>query len=257
MVHLTATPASLRAFQVRSELVKVRKLPSNGEPDLSVAAVGDPVSHTQLIELSKSLRDYKETHEDVIDCSYDLETLLRGAKVYVPPPPTKAAKSPEYVQLMVRLREEEERRAYERMINPPALISGPLPGTFGASLSNAPQAVEVDDVTFSDVNRQMTLIINVLVSIIACSVGIWVTAWHWDTPARLALSLIGSFAVAVAEVAIYLGYIKRLSDAKSKERLLTESKEVVETWVFDSKTASKRSAGGRDESLRHRKGKHS
>jgi len=167
--------------------------------------------------------------------------------------------SPEYVQLMARLREEEDRRAYERMIHPlsPAdTMRGSMPNTFGASMSMAPVAIEFDEATFSDVNRQLTLIINVLVTIIACSVGIWITAWHWPTPARLALSLFGSGAVAVAEVVIYLGYIKRLSDAKSKEGQTKESKEVMETWVIDSKSGRKTLVGGGDESLRQRKGKH-
>lgn len=159
---------------------------------------------------------------------------------------------------MARLREEEERRAYDRMINPQlpglgfaqhaSLVQG-----FGSSMG--PAYDEADDATFSDINRQMTLIINVLVTIIACSVGIWVTAWHWPTPARLALSLLGSGAVAVAEVVIYLGYIKRISDAKTKESRTKESKEVIDTWVLDGK-GRKVAAGGRDESLRQRKGKH-
>ncbi|KAF2152676.1 hypothetical protein K461DRAFT_256721 [Myriangium duriaei CBS 260.36] len=261
MVFLTITPATLRALKARAAHTGSDVLEKDGEPKLSKAAVGDPISHSQLIDLSKSLKEYQCSIDSNIDCACGLEMLLKGAKVYVPPPEEKPAKSPGYIQLMNRLREEEERRAYERMINPPSTadnmaMQGPIPNTFGASMGRAPVTVEIDEATFSDINRQMTLIINVLVTIIACSVGIWITAWHWATPARLALSLFGSGAVAVAEVVIYLGYIKRVSDAKSKEVQTMERKEVVETWVFDSTTGRKTLAGGRDETLRQRRGKH-
>lgn len=159
---------------------------------------------------------------------------------------------------MARLREEEERRAYERMINPLPTTGQfaqgfPTTNSFNQHMYSEAMPPEVDEATFSDINRQMTLIINVLVTIIACSAGIWITAWHWPTPARLALSMVGSGVVAVAEVVIYFGYIKRLSDAKTKEAHKKESKQIVETWVFDGKT---KSIDGRNETLRQRKGRH-
>lgn len=55
----------------------------DGEPNLDTPAVGDPISHGQIIDLWKSLRS--DGHRD-----YTLENLLRGARVYVPPPPPKA-----------------------------------------------------------------------------------------------------------------------------------------------------------------------
>lgn len=92
-----------------------------------------------------------------------------------------------------------------------------------------------DEITFSDVNRQLTLIINVLVSIIACGIGIWLVAWHWAAPARLALSMGGGGVVGVAEVVIYAGYLRRLQTAKDKERSKKERKTITATWVTESK----------------------
>lgn len=120
------------------------------------------------------------------------------------------------------------------------------PGPIG---SNA----EEDEVTYADINRQMALIINVLVSIIACSVAIWIAARRWEVHKRLALSMFGSGLVAFAEVAIYFGYINRIKDAKVKERGSVERKEVVETWVFEGK---KDGVGKGQEGVRFRKGKH-
>lgn len=114
--------------------------------------------------------------------------------------------------------------------------------------------VDDDEMTYTDVNRQMTLIINVLISIICCSVAIWIVARRWSTPQRLALSMTGSIVVAIAEVAIYMGYIRRLKNAKTEEALKQEKKEIVDTWVIDGK--GRKVLGSAADSLRFRKGKH-
>lgn len=151
---------------------------------------------------------------------------------------------------MARLRREEESRSYERMLNPlpasEALISRYPTNTYGHLFPPA-QTEEDDEMTYADVNRQMALIANVLISIIACSVAIWKVAWHWNTPARLALSMTGSIVVAVAEVAIYAGYIGRVSEAKTKERKKVEKKTVENSWVIEGKngdTGAEKKVGG-------------
>lgn len=162
---------------------------------------------------------------------------------------------------MARLRNEEERRAYERMTepSPPSeTFAQRYPGakTFGSSLPQVRTTTEdEDEVTYAEVNRQVTLIINVLVSIICCSAAIWIAARHWSIPQRLGLSMTGSGVVAVAEVAIYFGYIRRVKEAKTDEAKRKEMKEVVETWVIDGKKKTGTDASVAD-SLRFRKGKH-
>lgn len=164
---------------------------------------------------------------------------------------------------MKRLRAEEEQRQYERMINPLPLketFKQRFPGVERSfdptpSLSQSmAERDEADEVTYADVDRQLTLIINVLVSIIACGVAIWFAARRWEVPQRLALSMSGSLLVAVAEVAIYMGYINRIKDAKGKEKKKVERKEIVETWVLEPSTNSSKSLDS--ENVRYRKGKH-
>lgn len=143
---------------------------------------------------------------------------------------------------MARLRREEEARTYDRMTNPPPPAESfsqrfPMSSAAHAFGSNhhptarADPFVETDEVTYADVDRQMAVVFNVLVSIIACAGAIWVVARWWSTPARLALSLSGSFLVGVAEVVVYSGYVRRVAEAKGKEKAKVEIKEVVKTWV--------------------------
>jgi len=138
---------------------------------------------------------------------------------------------------MARLRAAEENRLYAQMTNPVLPpTSTPLSHFSTPADLAAAAADDVDEVTYADVHRQMILIINVLVSIIATSVFIWVAARHWSAPKRLGLSMGGSGLVAVAEVVIYAGYVGRITEAKKVERGKREVKEVVETWVIDGGT---------------------
>ena len=138
---------------------------------------------------------------------------------------------------MARLRREEEAREYDRMTSPPPpseTLSQRFPGSRHAHLFPAYQADvgEDDEVSYADVNRQMTLIINIIVSIVACSVVIWMAARHWSTPSRLGLSMGGSSMVGVAEVIVYAGYLRRVREAKEKGKKAVEIKEIVKTWVI-------------------------
>ena len=138
---------------------------------------------------------------------------------------------------MARLRREEDAREYERMINPPPAIETfqqRFPNSNGAKLFSPSTADigEDDETTYADINRQMALIINVLVSIVACSVAIWLAAKHWSTPSRLGLSMGGSGMVGVAEVTVYAGYIRRLKEARKKGKKQIEIKKIIKTWVI-------------------------
>jgi TMEM199 family protein len=146
---------------------------------------------------------------------------------------------------MARLRKEEEARAYQRMVDGTTSDSGPLRFStrhahiIGESARGA--ADQEDDITYSDVNRQIALIFNVLVSIIACGIAIWVAARHWQTPQRLAVSMTGSLIVGVAEVVIYTGYLRRLGEAKEKEKTKKEVISIEESWIIEGNSSSSQS----------------
>lgn len=67
-------------------------------------------------------------------------------------------------------------------------------------------------------------------------------ARRWSVPQRLGLAFSSSTLVAVAEVVIYMGYLRRIEESKTKERKLVEKKEIVDTWVIDAKTTTEDSA---------------
>ncbi|OBT52910.1 hypothetical protein VE04_06382 [Pseudogymnoascus sp. 24MN13] len=203
----------------------------SSEPSLQDPKPGNPISHLQIVALSRQLKSI-----NAIPCH--LDALLRGSHVYIPPPSPKPAQTAEYKALMARLRRDAEERDYVRLTKPAPTsetYSRNLPATSPAFAFASTEAyIEAspdDDITYDDVTRQLTLILNVLVSIIACSAALWMVSKWWSTPARLALSFAGSILVAVAEVGVYFGYIRKVKESVMEERAVKEVREVVDTWV--------------------------
>lgn len=262
MVLLTMTPSILEALalekpkrqqsaQTDDETTGSSQIGAE-EPSLESPRVGNPISHSQIVDLWRNLKSQG-------DSAPSLEQLLRGACVYVPPPPPKPepvrifntsppgpqltrAQSPQYKALMARLRRDEEARAYERMMNPQARAESfqdRFPSAAHAfAEANKPTSREDigdDDVSVSQAHREVTLILNFLVSIAGVAGTLWVVARWWSTPSRLFLTLGGSILVAIAEVVVYNGYMWRMGEAKKKQKKVDEKKaevkEVLETWV--------------------------
>ncbi|KAM0480833.1 hypothetical protein ACHAPX_003720 [Trichoderma viride] len=195
-------------------------------------AVGNPISHSDILSL------YKKLNASESEPKYSLEQLLRGSQVYVPPPPPKPEPSKEYKALMARLRRDEDARAYERMINPPLPLetfSSRFPNAAHAfAEANRPSKAEDlgdDEITYNEVQRQVMLIINFLVSIVGVAATLWIAGRWWSLSARVFLTLGGSIVVAIAEVAVYSSYMWRMGEAKSKQGAVKEIKEVVQSWV--------------------------
>lgn len=280
MVLLTMTPGIARALsRVEDAFPESHaQLQKPSEPSLALPAPGNPVSHSQLIDLSKLVKQLPKdepisSHKDdqiqsPSAASEDVETprtlaaLLHNSTLYSPPPPPKPTQTPEYHALMARLRAEQERQTYERMLNPL-----PTRETFSSRFPNARNRMpehfsigvdEVDDVSYEEVHRQIILIINVLISVVCVAVFVWVAARHWSVGKRLGLSMGSSLAVAVAEVVVYSGYVRKVAEAKRVEKKKPEIKEIVASWVLDKNGEGEGAATGKekDDGVRYRKGKH-
>ncbi|CAJ2509306.1 Uu.00g143320.m01.CDS01 [Anthostomella pinea] len=203
------------------------------EPSLDDPALGKPISHGQIID---TWEHFKSTGHDEIT----LEGLLGGASIYVPPPPQKPEPTNEYKALMARLRRDEEERSYQRMLqkaHPRESFAerfprAPMAHSF-AEVNKPSKASDLgdDDIEFGDVQKQITLIINFLVSIFGCAAALWKLAQWWPVSARLFLSLGGAIVVAIAEVAVYSAWTWRMGEGSKKQEKMAEVKDIVKTWV--------------------------
>ena len=76
----------------------------------------------------------------------------------------------------------------------------------------------------------LSLIVNVLFSILATGGAVWVVASSWAVPERFALAFVAAIVVGVAEVVVLRSYYRKIEEAKLLERKKVERKEVLRTW---------------------------
>ena len=111
MVLLTVTPRIADAIRLFNTFAPTQH-------DLAPA-----ISHPELAAISASLQARFPARG-----AYTLTALVTGASVAAPAPPAAAAKTPEYIALMARLRLEAEEREYRalqpRRRQPPLLELG-------------------------------------------------------------------------------------------------------------------------------------
>ncbi|KAL1884143.1 hypothetical protein VTK73DRAFT_6812 [Phialemonium thermophilum] len=246
MVLLTMTPSIVEGLRIRREGsvapdggAQAETIGTDEHQSLEDPAVGNPISHRQILDLWKHIRS------STVD-GFSLEELLRGTSIYKPPPPPRPEPSDEYKALMARLRREEEERVYERMTRQ-------VPGTetflerFPSSAHMARVFAEVhrpikaadvgDDgevinaAAYRDVQKQLMLVLNLLLSIFGVAGALWVLARWWSTPARLFLAMGGSIMVGIVEVSLYCGYLWHVGQARKKESKVREVKDVLQTWM--------------------------
>ena len=94
MVRLTITPAILRGLEELQGREQVPEILCEGsEPSLDQPAIGNPITHGQIIAISNALQKTKtDSNNATFDSmvSYHLDDLLRGSRVYIEPPKPKA-----------------------------------------------------------------------------------------------------------------------------------------------------------------------
>lgn len=76
------TPLIVEALGNRAANASGNTRATDGKPSLDCPAAGNPISHSQIVELWKDLNQTEAT-------GHSLESLLKGTSVYFPPPPPK------------------------------------------------------------------------------------------------------------------------------------------------------------------------
>jgi Endoplasmic reticulum-based factor for assembly of V-ATPase len=138
---------------------------------------------------------------------------------------------------MSHLRAHAESQVYSSML-PPSSASNPF-SLSNPKSRNTPYTIDddSDNIQHQDSSRQVTLIFNILVSILCTFFALFFVSRNWSGATRVSLALFGSLAVGGAEVGVYWGYLHRLKEAKRKELETKEVKQLVdgESWVIEAR----------------------
>lgn len=124
---------------------------------------------------------------------------------------------------MKKLRQQAEEASYKALTS--ALSPGELHGEIAGGVGE-------DDYTLKDLKSDLSLIANVVLSVLATAGAVWAAASGWAVPARFAMAFTSSLVVCLAEVVVLGGYFRRIGEAKSAEKKMVEKKEVLKTWVM-------------------------
>lgn len=159
-----------------------------------------------------------------------LLTLLRQTKMksvdYEDSAPRP--KTAEFLESMELLRRRAQEEEYQKLLNP-------RPG-FGTLYEP-----KFDDEAFNasrlhkETKSHVTTIFNIFISVASVMYAIWYwtdTSYRFRDVHRVLLCLFFGLLILAAEVVIYMGYLRKVEEARTKERSKVEHKKVVRTFTL-------------------------
>lgn len=113
---------------------------------------------------------------------------------------------------MTRLKAEQEAREYRLLLQQRA----------------EEQIAEGTDEEAGDDDISPSLVLNMLLSVVMCAwVAFYTTRWLFSDGVRVLCALATGVVVGVAEVTVYAAYLRKVADARRKERRKKEVKTVL------------------------------
>ncbi|RCK63622.1 Vacuolar ATPase assembly integral membrane protein VPH2 [Candida viswanathii] len=179
--------------------------------------LSDPyISHKELVKFYQTCRP-----------TPSLLHLIQQSKLHTPPFETyKQPKTKEFLKSMEKLRLEAKELEYRRLINPTPQFSTLYDEKLNEHDPTPQQAAK-------EVKNQLTTIVNIIISVVSVAYAIWYwteTSWGLPVSYRVLLSVFFGLLVLVAEVVVYMGYINKIEEARTRERKKKEVKKVVRTY---------------------------
>ncbi|GMM53284.1 hypothetical protein DASB73_042470 [Starmerella bacillaris] len=166
------------------------------------------IDHSAAIKLSKT-------------CGVSLTRLLHGSCVVIEQQ-VPTAKTAEYLQLMKDLRSKQQEYEYKKLI-----------------ADQNPDIKQTIDFKISkDVQDQLTVILNVLISIAAVTWAFWYWCSSWDLGARVLMSLGAGAITGAAEVTVFVRYLRNThkSNADFKKNTMgtsTHDNHILKRIIFE------------------------
>ncbi|KAL4952318.1 endoplasmic reticulum-based factor for assembly of V-ATPase-domain-containing protein [Aspergillus filifer] len=234
MVNLTITPPLLSAIEA---IPPTRRKDLDLDlPDTESLSLGKPISHEQIIQISRYFREKHICTSDSQNVNGDedenakadrsLNALLRGTKLFIPPPPPKPEPvrfsvspstyltqlTPEYLAHKARLLAAYEEDAYTRMLHNPSTHTSatkPSPSTNSnpfdprtsklASLHDRHASLE--DPSYKD-PLTPSLVLNIFLSVLITGFAVYWALSSFSTPEFLTSSVVRSWSSSSSTAAV-------------------------------------------------------
>lgn len=150
-----------------------------------------------------------------------LNKLIKGLSPYFEPPVPKRQYTPEFQSQLNKLQKKLDEEEYQELIN------------------RGKYKLDEDYISPSEfakeVKSQITTIVNILVSVLSVVYAIWYWTdnYQFNQAYRVLLCLFFGILILVAEVVVFNSYIRKIDEAKIKERKKKEVKKIIDTVIIN------------------------
>ncbi|GAA5958920.1 hypothetical protein JCM3765_000775 [Sporobolomyces pararoseus] len=227
MVLLTLTAALSSKLQALSpvlpsellELVEFHSDPSSSEsssssPTTSQQELEDKtIDHAALVKVAKWVQTHSEEVEDKLNESrddYRLAKLLKLTQVHAPPLKPRE-KTPELLAILASIQLSQDRLAYTSLTSLQQPSYRSLIPMTDVHASQTPKTVAEE---WGQIKKELSAIVNVLVSMAAVFTGVWYVGFGYSHAIRLGLSLFGAITIAAIEGWLYWRVFSRVEQGK-------------------------------------------
>lgn len=167
-------------------------------------------------------------HKECWQTKTSLKQLLTPLEFKFKPKPVPGSNyTPEFKKQLNILDLQQQERDYQELIKKSRFTN-----TFGISIGDdimSPSQMS------KEIREQVTTVFNVLVSVVSVVFAIWYWSGSSTSLAlhyRVIICLFFGILVLVAEVVVYNSYLRKISDAKLKERSKKEKKKIVKKIIL-------------------------
>lgn len=137
-------------------------------------------------------------------------------------------KSKEFLASMEHLRLLAMEQEYQRLVNPKPTMGTLYEDKLDEEPFNPARA-------HKEVKSHITTMFNILISVASVVYAIWYwtnSSWKLRDSYRVLLCLFFGILILVAEVVVYMAYLKKIEAARVKERQKLEVKKVVKSYAI-------------------------
>lgn len=173
------------------------------------------ITKANLVDFYKQYRPSDSLLQLIKD--NDLKLVIHDNKESIRP------KTAEFMKSMKKLRLEAKESEYQRLVNPTPEFNTLYETKYDEHAPTPAQA-------HKELKSHIATIFNVFISVASVVYAIWYwtdSSWGLKDSYRVLLCVFFGLLILVAEVVVYMGYLNKISEARTKERTKKEVKTVL------------------------------
>lgn len=208
-------------FELTEALLALIEKSNLGEKEIKRIKYSSSVSHLDLVDFYRRCKP----------CSSLLE-LIRTTRMVIPNKNIKnesLPKTKEFLESMELLKLKAKEEEYKRLVGTNQSINALFTQEPDEKPYNPAREIK-------ETKSHITTIFNILVSVLSVVYAIWYwtdTSWKIKDSYRVLLCLFFGLLILVAEVVVYIGYLNKIEDARSREQNKKEIKRVIRSVTLN------------------------